>query len=72
MLSTLQDRRLKSGDRVMVLLSSGIHQVEVVDSSDQSKIKVRLPSGLELWVGRRAVVDLVNEDRNSGLMPEGG
>lgn len=62
MIGTLQDRRLKSGDRVVVSLGSGIHQVEIVDSSDPAKLKIRLDTGSEVWIGRRCVVDLVNDN----------
>lgn len=61
LIGTLENVRLREGDRVMVLLSSGIHQVEVVDSSDQSKIRVRLDTGTKLWIGRRAILDVLTD-----------
>lgn len=62
MIGTLQDRKLKSGDMVNAHIGSGVYTAKIVDAGDPSKIKIKLTSGLELWIGRRAVVDLVNED----------
>lgn len=62
LIGTLENRRLQNGDRAVVSLGSGEYEAEIVDSSDQSKVKIRLDSGTELWIGRRAVVELVTED----------
>jgi len=61
MISTLGNVRLREGDRVVVSLGSGEYEVEIVDSSDQSKIKVRLDTGSEVWIGRKAILDVVND-----------
>lgn len=58
MIGTLENRRLREGDRVNVLLRSGVHQVEILDSSDQSKLKVRLDTGSVVWVGRKTILNV--------------
>lgn len=62
MIGTLENRRLREGDRVVVSLGSGEYGVEILDSSDPSKLRIRLDTGTELWIGRKAVVDMVNGD----------
>ena len=60
MISTLENIRLKEGDKVIVSIAEGA--AEVLDSSARSKIRVRLlRTGRELWIGRRAILDVVNE-----------
>jgi hydrogenase maturation factor len=55
MLSTLENRRFREGDRVVVSLGSGEHTAEVVNAEDPAKLRVILDTGSEVWVGRRAV-----------------
>lgn len=56
MLSTLENIRLREGDRVVVSLNSGEYEGQVIDAGDPAKVKVRLmDTGSEVWVGRRAV-----------------
>lgn len=60
MIGTLEDRRIKQGDFITVSLRSGEYPAEVIDSSDMSKLKIKLESGRELWVGRKCVVGVDN------------
>ncbi len=62
LIGTLENVRLTEGDRVTVLLNSGEYEAEVVNADDPTKLKVRIDTGSEVWVGRRAVVDVVTED----------
>lgn len=48
---------LKMLFRIMTL-----KQADVLDSSDPAKLKIRLDTGSEVWIGRRCVVYLVLED----------
>ena len=62
LIGTLENVRLREGDRVTVLLGSGEYEAEVIDAGDLAKLKVKfLDTGRELWIGRRCIVDLVNE-----------
>ena len=58
LIGTLENVRLREGDRVKVILGSREYEAEIVDSSDKAKIKIRLDTS-EVWIGRRCVVDLV-------------
>lgn len=62
LLTTLEDRRLTEGDNVVVSLGSGEYEVEILDSSDPAKLKVKLDTGSTIWIGRRAILDVVNGD----------
>ena len=60
MIGTFEKVRLRGGDKVVVSLGSGEYEAEVVNADDPAKLKVKLlDTRRELWVGRRAVVDLV-------------
>jgi len=56
-IGTLENVRLKQGDKIVV--ATGKAEAEIIDSSDQSKVKIRrLDTGTELWIGRRAILEL--------------
>ena len=65
LIGTLENVRLREGDRVVVSIGAATYEAEVVDSSDMAKIKIRLDTGSEVWIGCRCVVDLVNNDCNA-------
>ena len=52
MVGTLENVRLQTGDRVVVLLGSGEYQADVVNANDSARLKVELDTGSEVWVGR--------------------
>jgi len=54
LITTLENVRLTEGDRVVVYLGSGIQEVEILDATDQSKLRVKLDNGAEVWIGRKA------------------
>jgi translation initiation factor IF-1 len=58
---TLEQIRIEEGDRVVVTTKAGSTLTGlVVDASDQSKLRVRLDSGREVYIGRGAVELLVD------------
>lgn len=56
MIDTLENVRLREGDRVVVSLGSGEYEAEVVDSNDPAKVRVKLDTGTSLWIGRKAIL----------------
>ena len=61
LIGTLENVRLREGDRVVVSIGAATYEAEVVDSSDMAKIKIRLDTGSEVWIGRRAILDVVSD-----------
>jgi len=55
MISTLENARIKSGDRLSVKIGPSVCPAKVIDASDPAKLKLELPNGSALWVGRRSV-----------------
>jgi hypothetical protein len=55
MISTLENVRLKDGDRVSVQIGDSFYPAKVLNASDPSKLRVELTNGSVLWVGRLAV-----------------
>jgi len=43
---------------VVVCLGSGEYEAEVIDASDQSKLKVKLDTGAVVWIGRMACMSV--------------
>jgi len=55
MISTLQNVRLREGDRVLVKVGASFYPAKVVGSGDPAKLRVELRNGSVVWVGRRSV-----------------
>ena len=63
MIGTPEEAGLRGDDKVIVSLGSGGYEAEVVNADDPAKLRVKLlGTGSGVWVGRKAVVDLVNND----------
>jgi len=62
MLSTLEDRKLKSGDMVRARIGRKVYTAKVLDADDPAKLLVELGNGRTVWVGRRAVESVNNGD----------
>ena len=57
LIGTLENVRLKQGDKIVI--ATGKAEAEVIDSGDPGKVKIRrLDTGAELWIGRRAILEL--------------
>ena len=62
LIGTLENVRLQAGDRVVVSLGYREYEAEIVSADDPAKLKVKLlNTGSEVWVGRRAVLDVVTD-----------
>lgn len=59
MISTLENVRLKSGDRIRVKVGDSLYPARVIDASDPSKLRVELQNGAILWTGRRSVESIL-------------
>jgi len=59
MISTLENIRLKPGDRLSVKIGPSVCPAKVIDASDPAKLKLELANGSALWVGRRCVESIL-------------
>lgn len=55
MISTLENIRLKNGNRVLVKIGPAFYRAKVVNASDPAKLRVELQSGAVLWTGRESI-----------------
>lgn len=59
MITTLEDARIKNGDRVVVQVGASLYPAKVIDSNDPAKLRIRLRNGSVLWVGRLSVESIL-------------
>ncbi len=62
LIGTLENVRLTEGDMVRAHIGAKVYTAKILDADDPSKLLVELDNGRTVWVGRRAVVNLVTDD----------